>query len=69
MALNLDDYTGSNDEKVAQLLAAGVAEGYQITPLIMNKEKYYDLMKGTGDSHEFCEVKLDGDWIDGFPKL
>lgn len=68
MKLNLDDYTGSNDEKVGKLLADGMAQGYVITPFIANKVRYYALMKGTKESHESCEVHLDGAWLDGFPK-
>lgn len=68
MALKLDDYTGTNDEKVASLLADGVAQGYEITPFIANKIRYYALLKGTREDHESCEVKLDGEWLADFPR-
>lgn len=68
MGLKLDDYTGSNDEKAAKLLADGVAQGYVITPFIANKIRYYALMKGTKENHESCEIHLEGTWLEDFPR-
>jgi hypothetical protein len=57
------------DEFVREMLENAQEQGFSIIPFVSNGKKQYSLVKEVGGEKVSFNPILEGDWLDGFPKM